>query len=399
MALGLVVFTGIGMFTTEVHPGYPAAFLGFVLGAAIGSTLVARLPDPSWAQSASSEALERIDRLRSPGVATVIIVLYLLCRFSVLLVPTVRIELLLSPAAPDLAAAFGARFTDAPVAGGVFLRYGATLLFPFFLISLTALRRNLLLFSFLLLLPSYFQYASDAYISRGELALPALLVVGNLWILYPRLRVALVGAGVIAAPLLVLALAQYAVIRLGSDASDVNLATAFESVARFETSLPAYSWAILNETARADLGEYARWVLSLPFPKVVIGAVTDFRLNTEIAELALGIPAGERGFFVFLTGIVTESVYLFGESWNWIHGLTVGIVVVGFARAVPTASSTDLIRLYGLYLAGYVFPRGGVSAGLPPILNGMIAFYAFLTAALLAAAYVPTPHSQPDLRQ
>lgn len=382
--LGITVFCGVGIMTTEVHPDYPNTFALFTTAFAASFIACSRLlPRPLPTEDGAPPWLLHLERER---VALVVVLLFIGARLSALVFPELRIGNLFTLQPPDLSKAFAARLAGESTGGGALTRYGATLLYPFYLISLAAFRRRPAVFAFFVCAPPWIQYASDSYISRGELALPLLFLAGNAWLLFPKARLWMAGTALVASPVFLVALAQFAAARIGQDAGAIDLSLALESVLRFETSMPGYSSAIMDESQRGSVRTFLLWALTLPIPKALFGEVVAFRLNHEIAEMVLGVSMQDDSFFVFLTGLVSESVYLFGSAYFWMHAALIGGFLAAFSRVGPDRQSFDFVRLYTVYAAGYLFPRGGVASGLPPLVNGFLALFLvlWLTAALSA---------------
>lgn len=303
---------------------------------------------------------------------------YLLVCLFFLFYPEFKVFNLFSPPTPDLAGLFVQRFEvgrDVDTVGRL-VGYVKVLLFPFFLFFLRGFRNRPWLFFLLLLLPVYMAYCEDGYVSRGSVLSIVLVGFVVFWVENPRSRKYIIAGSALSFPLLIMAMYAYARVRIGGSVdSNVGVFDALETILEIETTFPVGGRELLDGKYGADLRQYFTWLFTLPFPKVLFGQIEGARINYEIAEIVSGIAVGDRNFSVVLTGVVIESVYIYGLWFFWIHAVTIGLVFAFLCRLSGANRSLVVIMAFFAVQFGYNMNRGGVSSVFPTILNGFLLFY------------------------
>jgi len=321
-------------------------------------------------------ALGSIDRGKG---WTWLIAIYVLLSAFPLIWPEFRLHNLFAPPSPDLLTIFYRRFTEEPDGVLKLVGYAHLLLTPFFYLALYRLRYRLrwIIAVFVLLL--YMKFVDHAYIGRGNVMMHIGLLVLAVWFLRPGYRRFIVTVGVVMAPVFLYIFYWYGRIRIGGVAADVGFGAAMQSILSVELGFPKnVGIPILEAGARVDIGAYFTWIATLPIPKVLTGAIEGARINYEISDIVLGLPTGSQGWYVVLPGLVSESVYIYGPYFFWLHGIFLGIMAAFFARMAERVPQFLFLYLYLVLMFAYVLNRAGIAALLPPVINMFLLFYLFL---------------------
>src|SRR3546814_3283876 len=119
-------------------------------------------------------------------------------------------------------------------------------------------------------------------------------------------------------------------------------------------------------------------ILTLPIPYFIKGPLPVALVNYEISSLIIGKRPGDYGFTVNLTGLITESFYIFGPRFFLLHGIFCGFIPGAAARIVEGTRCYQILALYLAMLMLHPLNCGGIASSLPDITNGFLAFYIFL---------------------
>ncbi len=203
------------------------------------------------------------------------------------------------------------------------------------------------------------------------------------WYIRPKHRVKLVIYAIFLFALLFVFFNYYSAIRIGAKISNVSLLPSIQAIIEKEISYPMdVGMSLIRSGARTNLGKYFLYIITLPIPKIFIGQFDIARINVEISEIISGMSRADSGFYIYLPGLVAESVYIYGKWLFWIHGLFLSSIAALVLRIVETSDDFLFLRLYLLCLFGYNLNRAGVGAMLSNIINGLLFFfiYIFLTS-------------------
>jgi hypothetical protein len=250
------------------------------------------------------------------------------------------------------------------------------LVFPLFLVALYRVRASIPATVVLIILPFYLEYCSTGYTGRSTMLAALVLIFVPLWLEYPRYRGRLVLILAIASPLVLATMYVWSASREGELAGiDVPFWQMVVDLLAGETSFPKFSEKILEFGQGIDLLQYFLWIFTLPIPRFIMPGKPTVQLNFEIAEILGGILPGDSGFTVLLPGPITESVYIFGGSFFWLHALIIG----GLAGIAVRLSVDDrrcvFVYAYLLYAFSYVFARAGAGGLIPIVVNQFLSFY------------------------
>lgn len=380
--LGFFFYNGVSIAYRDMPLNYLwnyfLFYTAFAAGYAVFSRLFARVS--YRAGLVLKKTLVGIDS--SKGWAVVIWV-YLLLHLVPLVYPEVRLYLLFNPPLPDLTTAFISRFE--PVEVDAFLRivsYIRLSLEPFFFIALFRYRKRFLRVALILVLLLYIRHVDAGYIGRGQILTTLAMICIYLWEMRPKIRLALLVAVITALPFFMLAYHTYGVVRIGGTVSEVDAGQVTRDALELETSfLRSVGMPVIESGVRVDLGDYAKWILTLPVPKILTGEIESARINYEISEFFLGTRPGERGWYVALSGLLAESVYIFGNYLFWLHAVFLALIAALMGRLLERSPQMLFLKIHLLLLISFALNRAGIAALLPAITNNFLVFYIFIIAS------------------
>jgi hypothetical protein len=394
---GLWVYCGIG----AAYPGVPHYYLVYYFGFLGAFTFAFLLFKAAFAHLSlrSGRALAGgLDNMDSHPVWVLVIWAYLLLHLVPLVYPELRLHDLLDPRAPDLATRWAARWTSQVDVLTKCVEYARVLLTPFFYIALFRYRQRFgrVALSFALLL--YLRYAAAGYIGRGSIVMALATIWLALWMVRPRHRRTLVAVAAAVVPLLLVFSYFYAVIRIGGTPGSVTPVQAAARVLESETSFPRdVGVPIIESGARVDLASYARWILTLPIPKLLAGEIEGARVNYEISEVALGLGRYERGWYVVLPGLVAESVYIYGPCFFWLHAVFIALLAALIVRLIERVPQLLFLQAYVVLQFAYILNRAGISGSLAALVNEFMLLYVYIFLRMLVSSALRHPHQSSEL--
>ena len=376
---GLFIYSGIGSTMEGVAPEFVVFYMVFAVAiiAGVGFGRVLFLPVSRSIGRHIPTALPNVDYRRLwKGV----ILAYLLISAFPLFWPEFRLHQLLTPSPPDLRTIFFLRFHSEPDAATRIVNYMRVLMTPFFFISLYRYRFRLKWVAIIFCLLLYLKYVVDfSYVSRSTVMLHVLILFLAGWILYPKARPKLTILSISCIPIFLVANYAYVVIRIGGTLGDISLSESANAVLWGELGLVKRAGMVVYKTgARVNLADFVKWIITLPIPKLLTGPIEGARVNYEISELVLGIRTGSRGGHVALSGLLSESIYIYGKHFFWAHGFFFGGLAAFFARLMERVPQFLFLFLYVALLFGYNLNRAGIGSLLPRITNQFLLFYLFV---------------------
>lgn len=149
-----------------------------------------------------------------------------------------------------------------------------------------------------------------------------------------------------------------------------------------QTSFPGFSNYIINNNITANIYQYILWIITTPIPKLFTGNLSSIPLNYEISYIINQLVPGTKGFTVILTGVVTESVYIYGKYFFWIHPLSIGFIFGSLCSITENNKYLKIIYLYFLIYWSYILNRAGIASTWPVIINYFISFYVIIIYGL-----------------
>ncbi|MEM4203088.1 MAG: hypothetical protein QXS54_03360 [Candidatus Methanomethylicaceae archaeon] len=381
MLAGLLIYSGIGAAYPEVPRHYLIYYFGFLLAFTLSFGFFCFIFAPL--DRRLGPLLQRIFvNVESGRIWFLIIWVYILLNTAPLIYPEIKLGRLFAPPSPDLTTAWRIRWESQGVdAISKLLEYGRVLLTPFFYISLFRYRHRLTKLVFLLSLVLYFQYVTNGYIGRGAVLIELATVWISLWIDRTKDRRFLIAVALAGLPLILAGSYYYGVVRIGGAPEGVSFGEAIIRMIENEFSFVRNVGApVINAELRVNLTSYAKWLFTLPLPKVLTGEIEGARINYEIAEFILGIPRGQSGWFVPLGGLVAESVYIFGRYFFWLHAIFIALLAAFLIRLMERTQQLLFLKGFVVVTFSYHLNRGGISGPMGVFVNHFLLFYLFIFA-------------------
>lgn len=368
--LGLYIYAGFGAAYSFVPMQYIICYLLFAVFMAIAFLLTIKITGGLFKGNYGSATSNIAYLQRNPLFIFFIIAAYIFCGVFPLIYPTFRLNLLWNPPAPDLNTIFNAGL---PIEVGILATYVSYLyffLYPFYLIIISRFLPKYMLVLFFLSLPVYLEYCANAYVGRSAMGIVIAMFVLTLIFAYPhRIRRILISA-FLALPILLIFFSAYAFIREDNDIYQyISVTDLIMKIIFDETRFPIFAEEIMQYAATVDLLQYARYIFFYPIPGEKLN------IGFDIAELIMNLQQGQEGFSVTLTGAVTESIYIFGQTFFWLQALLMGAVFGLLCRFSESMPRYPIIGAFFITLWGYKFARAGISSIWPIIYFHMIPFY------------------------
>ncbi|MNR22362.1 hypothetical protein D3C85_1393100 [compost metagenome] len=154
---------------------------------------------------------------------------------------------------------------------------------------------------------------------------------------------------------------------MGVEVSDIPFSAAIDGLFRIECTFPTwfhtiYNYSLKNETY---IWDYFLWFITQPIPGFLKSWLTDFNQNVSIAELLLGINKEDSiTFFVPLTGLIGESVFVFGRYFFFLHAILLGAVLNVFINFLESRNSFKVLLIYSIIYIGLAIGRTGSTGGM-----------------------------------
>lgn len=388
MYSGLWLYCGVGAAYPEVPGYYLIYYFGFLVAFACAFWIfrVAFVHLSIRSGQTLTRVLQNVDW---HPVWPLIIWAYLLLYLLPFIYPEFRLYQLLAPMAPDLTSNWAAIWTTQEL--DVFqklLEYAQVLLTPFFYIALFRYRRRLGLIALIFMSLLYLQYADISYISRGTIIIGFATIWLAIWVDRPSNRRALMAIMVALIPVVLVAAYYYSKIRIGGSLEDITYLDAIMRTLEVETSFPHdVGIPIIESGVTVDPAAYIKWMLTLPIPKLLTGAIEGARINYEISEIVLGLARGQNGWYVVLPGLVAESVYIYGLYLFWLHAVFIAFLAALATRLMERTPQLLFLLAYVVVIFAYVLNRGGISSLLIILVNNFMLFYLFIFMCVLRLAW------------
>lgn len=390
--IGFFFYNGIAMASPEVPFYYLFYYFGLFLSFILAFKFFCSVFKPLNRRITKvlPTALEKIDG--GSNYWQLVIPVYIILKMISLVYPIFRLELLLLPPSVDMLATWSASWEDKDT--NIFLKlhsYFIFLLSPFFYIALYRYRNQFWKIVSILLFLLYVDYVKGAYIARSAILMTLGMIVVSLWVLRPHYRKKLVIIICSMLPVLLAGAYYYQFTRAGALIENISIADAIIALVEMETSFPiSVGIPIIEGGHRVDFFGYVTWILTLPIPKVLTGAISGARINYEITEIVTGVSSGASGWSVVLPGLLSESVYVYGKYLFWLHGIIIGFFASLMTRIMENTPQLLFFQAYVVILLVYNLNRAGIGSVLPTFINEFILFYVFLLSLIFNFRLIPS---------
>lgn len=381
-SFGFLAYSGIGYgYFIGIAKDYKTYYIIFFCVFCLSIVLFSNILKFKWVDY--DYVNKRLDNLMSAGRwVQIVIVGYFFTFLFELVYPEFNLGRLLSPPRPDIIGDLQNRFNQegAPFLTTLF-RYIRIVLYPFYLIGLIKMTKNIYKFMALLFLPLYLEYCSNAYLGRSAMLLALIFVFMLLWKFRPELKKKIVVITAIIVPLFIVFSFVYQSARNSQSKSvtgGVGVEKAFEILLTTETSFPVLSAEIIDGDERTDLFSHLSWAATLPVPKLGLFKFHDGLPAYEISEILTKKRRTSPGFWVPLSGYLTENVFVYGKFFFWVPAVIVAFYLSLFGKLL---SNIPLLYGFSLFIGltiGYNLNRAGIQSALPLIINNNLLIYSFI---------------------
>lgn len=308
-----------------------------------------------------------------------ILIIYPLLILSLLVFPENKLSVLLNPPSVDINSVMDVVTLESGVdtftAVVMVIKY---IIQPFYFLSLVKLKNKPIQLLFLIIAPLYFIYCKDEYISRTDIMLNFIFFVCILYYFNKEYRRKILFFSAIMLVLSVFFLAAYTAIRVGEKGGNMSFSESIESLFAIEGTFPLWFDNIYyNFDKTTYITDYTLWVLTQPIPGFLKSWLVDFNLNISIAKVLLDVDHSETVSFVPLTGLVCESVFVFGKYLFFLHAIILAYVLNIFANFLTSRESFKTLMIYAIVFTCLGVSRAGTSGSVS---------YPFILKALF---YVP----------
>lgn len=218
----------------------------------------------------------------------------------------------------------------------------------------------------LLVLPIYVSYCSSGYVGRSIIVLIFLYYTLVMYTYYPQKRKLIL---ITSASFLILLIPAFTIlffIRNGGSFDGSQVMDFIDPIIRIECTYnywfdDVYKYATAGHSYVSD---YIIYMIFQPIPGIfkqwIIG---NFQVNYSIATMLTGVSVDEESFFVPLTGLVAESVFIFGESFFFIHAFILAYIMNIFLNFTLSKKSFNMLYIYAVIFTALITCRAGTTAG------------------------------------
>lgn len=256
------------------------------------------------------------------------------------------------------------------------IRLISNIVAPFFYFCLFKYRNKYVKLFIILFLPLYFSYCSTAYVSRTQILMTFIFYIAIIAYYNKRHRKVIIIGCCSLIIALVPIMAAFVELRQGRGEINLNdFADSLDALFRIEGTFPLWFEKIyknaFSETYSID---YILYILFQPIPGFIKQPfIGNFQINYSIGELLLDMDISDEDFFVPLSGIIGESVFVFGRYFFFLHAIICAYIINISSNFFKNFQPFSIIFLYIICYSGLVFGRAGTTGG---------SFYPFLIKSL-----------------
>lgn len=352
--LFFLIYEGLGISVNEYNTGlYTNYYIVFFVVLCISMISFRNL---SIKTSIKSRTIENFISRYS----NIIIFIFILTQCIVIIYPENKLTNLITPPLPDKSLVFS-RIRDNE--GNPLLSFISMFLMPFFYMALYKYRENKFILFLFIFAPIYVTYCESAYIARNTIALAILFYFSLIYYYNPNSRKRyLVYFAIIIFALIPLS-ATYIYMREGDYSRSISFLDAIDLLFRIECSYPYWFPTIYeNTTEKVYFFEYTAYILFQPIPGFLKNIfIPEFDMNSIISTLLTGLTKVDESFFVPLSGLVAESVFIYGRKLFFIHAFMLGLVLNLFLNFLASHKQFMILLIYVIIYVAIIGPRAGVT--------------------------------------
>lgn len=247
---------------------------------------------------------------------------------------------------------------------------------PFFYFCLFKYRDKHIKLFIILFLPLYFSYCNTAYVSRTQILMNLIFYIAIIAYYNKKHRKAIIIGCCSFIIGLIPIMAAFVELRQGR--GEINLSGFTDSVDalfRIEGTFPLWFEKIYNNAYSKTYSiDYLLYIIFQPIPGFLKQPfIGNFQINYSIGELLLDMDISDEDFFVPLSGIIGESVFVFGRYFFFLHAIICAYIINISSNFFKNFQPLSIIFLYVICYSGLVFGRAGTTGG---------SFYPFLIKSL-----------------
>lgn len=256
------------------------------------------------------------------------------------------------------------------------VRLISNILAPFFYFCLFKYRYKYISLFILLFLPLYFSYCSTAYVSRTQILMNLIFYIAIILYYNTKHRKAIIIGCCFFFITLIPLMAAFVELRQGRGEVDLNSFTdSIDGLFRIEGTFPLWFEDIYkNALSETYSWNYILYIVFQPIPGFLKHPlIGNFQVNYSIGELLLNMDILDEDFFVPLSGIIGESVFIFGHYFFFLHAIICAYIINLSSNFFKGFQPFSIIFLFVICYSGLVFGRAGTTGG---------SFYPFLIKAV-----------------
>ena len=218
----------------------------------------------------------------------------------------------------------------------------------------------------LLVIPIYVNYCASGYVGRSIIVLIFLYYTLVMYTYYPQKRKLILTFFLLFLVILIPTFTLLFFIRNGNSFEGYQITDFIDPIIRIECTYnywfdDIYKYAFAGHSYILD---YITYIIFQPIPGIfkqwLIG---NFQVNYSIATILTGVTPNEETFFVPLTGLVAESVFIFGIYFFFIHAFILAYIVNLFLNFTLSKRSFNTLYIYAVIFTALITCRAGTTAG------------------------------------
>jgi hypothetical protein len=168
---------------------------------------------------------------------------------------------------------------------------------------------------------------------------------------------------------------NYTLIRLGGNPQNTTLTQALLGLFSQELTFPIFFTDVYLYDLKQDISHFFLWIAALPFPNFLKGSSFDYTGNYDIAEIILKLPKNDSKYYVLLTGMATESIYVFGRYFAFLMPIICGIILGFVYRIICFSKHFNILRIFFIFFICFNFARAGTGYAFPAVISAFLLFY------------------------
>lgn len=296
----------------------------------------------------------------------IIILIFIILYFSNIIYPINKISNIIHPPSIDNTnILYSEMSNDGSDAFTKIVRVLINLVYPFYIISLILYTKKPIKLLILIILPIYLNYCATSYIGRSSIVLNFVFYFAILYFYFEKYRKRIVFVAIIGMISFLPILTYLFFVRTGGEVSLMSTFDIIDPLIRIELTFPLWFKSIVQNADKGYtyISDYLIYIIAQPIPGFLKQwAIGNFQVNYSIAEILLGVKPTDKTFFVPLTGLVSESIFIFGKYFFWIHAILLGFMLNLFINFLSSNENFKILVVYALVFTSSIAGRAGTTA-------------------------------------